>query len=184
MIPATHGQTASFFQNQGVRGIRVVPITIIHSIVLLPHQVQEAFAFIPDDGSATYVLNVETNTTQTLAGPSTKDAGATYFAGLTSLVQLDSTGVVSYLPFSPNDASANAAATWNKVVSLANVAPPTNATSTTSTSISAKQSITATSRAKAPLSGNTNDAIVMVAPAGLIGGLVSAAMLAGAAVLF
>ncbi|KAF8480134.1 hypothetical protein DFH94DRAFT_740521 [Russula ochroleuca] len=162
VIPATHGQTASFFQNQGV---------------------QEAFAFIPDDCSATYVLNVETNTTQSLAGPSTKDAGATYFAGLTSLVQLDSTGVVSYLPFNPNDTSANAAATWNKVVSLANVAPPTNTTSTSTTS-PPKVSVTGTSRAKATSSGNSNNAIAVVAPTGIIGGLVSAAMLACAAMLF
>ncbi|KAI0251925.1 hypothetical protein BJV78DRAFT_398678 [Lactifluus subvellereus] len=84
VIPATHGRTASFFQNEGV---------------------QEAFGFIPDDGSATYVLNVQTNTTQVLAGPSTKDAAATYFAGITSLVQLDSKGAVSYLPFNPTDAS-------------------------------------------------------------------------------
>jgi hypothetical protein len=172
------------FKTKGYAASVLCLLLYIHFIVLLPHQVQEAFAFIPDDGSATYVLNVETNTTQTLAGPSTKDAGATYFAGLTSLVQLDSSGGVSYLPFSPNSASANAAATWNQVVSLANVAPPTNATSTTSTTVAPKQSVTGTSRAKAPSSGNSNDAIAMVAPAGLIGGLVSAAMLAGAAVLF
>ena len=55
-FPAAHGQTASFFQASGV---------------------QQEFAFIPDDGSATYVINVETNTTQSLAGPSTKDAKAT-----------------------------------------------------------------------------------------------------------
>jgi hypothetical protein len=37
-FPATHGQTASFFLDSGV---------------------QQQFAFIPDDGSATYVINVE-----------------------------------------------------------------------------------------------------------------------------
>ncbi|KAJ3553382.1 hypothetical protein NM688_g3642 [Phlebia brevispora] len=52
-FPATHGQTASFFQESGV---------------------QQEFAFIPDDGSQTYVINVETNTTQALSGPTTKDA--------------------------------------------------------------------------------------------------------------
>ena len=37
-FPTTHGKTASFFLDEGV---------------------QQEFAFIPDDGSATYVINVE-----------------------------------------------------------------------------------------------------------------------------
>ncbi|KAG6876442.1 hypothetical protein C0993_003144 [Termitomyces sp. T159_Od127] len=37
-FPATHGQATSFFMESGV---------------------QQEFAFIPDDGSATYVINVE-----------------------------------------------------------------------------------------------------------------------------
>jgi hypothetical protein len=37
-FPTTHGKTASFFLNVGV---------------------QQEYAFIPDDGSATYVVNVE-----------------------------------------------------------------------------------------------------------------------------
>jgi len=164
-IPATHGQTASFFQAEGV---------------------QEVFAFIPDDGSATYVLNVETNTTQILAGPSTKDAGARYFASITALVQLDSQGDVSYLLVSPSDASANSAAEWNKVVSLANAAPPTSSSSTSS-SAAAKPTGTARSSSNnnnASSSTAENGAIAVAAPRGLLGGLVGAAMLACAVVLF
>ena len=134
------------------------------------------------------MLNVETNTTQTLAGPTTKDPGATYYASLNSLVQLDSTGVVSYLPFNPNDTSANAAANWSKVVSLANVAPPTaNRTTSgtgTNTSSSSKQSGTSKSQTNSSSSNGSNDALAVVAPAGLLCSLVSAAMLACAAVLF
>lgn len=132
------------------------------------------------------MLNVETNTTQTLAGPITKDPGATYFASLNSLVQLDSTGIVSYLPFNPNDTSANAAAKWSKVVSLANVAPPTNSTTSgtgTGTSSSAKQSGTSKSQTNASSSNDSNDAVAVVA-ASLLRGIVSAALLACAAVLF
>jgi hypothetical protein len=147
-----------------------------------PHQVQEEFAFIPDDGSATYVLNVQSNTTQTLAGPSTKDAGASYFAGISSLVQLDSTGAVSYLPYNPNDTSANAAAQWSKVVSLTKAAPPTNGTST-GTSTSSFINPSGTSRAQSS-SKSANGAVTVIAPASLLCGLVSAAMLACAAVLF
>ncbi len=179
-IPATHGRTASFFQNAGVCR-HPCCIHYIYLIVLSPPQVQEAFAFIPDDGSATYVLNVETNTTETLAGPTTKDARATYFAGNTSLVQLDSTGAVSYLPYSLSDSSANAAAKWSKVVSLANAAPPTNGSSGTSTSKSLSPS--GTSKAQSSSKGS-NGAVTVVAPANLLGGLVSVAMLACAAVLF
>ncbi|OCH93319.1 hypothetical protein OBBRIDRAFT_326615 [Obba rivulosa] len=102
-FPATHGQTASFFQQSGV---------------------QQEFAFIPDDGSATYVINVETNTTQQIAGPTSKDAKATYAASITALVQIDSTGAVSFLPYQEGNTQANSQAAWAKVAAIASVAPP------------------------------------------------------------
>jgi hypothetical protein len=157
-------------------------IHCIHLIVFSLHQVQEEFAFIPDDGSATYVLNVQSNTTQTLAGPSTKDAGASYYASIDSLVQLDSTGAVSYLPYNSNDSSANAAAKWSNVVALANAAPPTNGSST-GTSTSSFVNPSGTSRAQTS-SKSANGAVAVVAPASLLCGLVSVAMLACTAVLF
>ncbi|KAH9974039.1 hypothetical protein BGW80DRAFT_1304946 [Lactifluus volemus] len=151
-IPATHGQTASSSKKM--------------------MYVQKAFAFVPDDCSATYVLNVETNTTQILAAPSTKDPLATYYASITALVQLDSKGDVSYLPFSLTDTKANAAAQWSKVVSLANAAPPTTGSSaSTSASGSAPQS-----------SGSNGTAVV--APRGVLGVLMSAAILVCSVVLF
>lgn len=169
------------FKVQGYGTSVLYSIHCIHFIVLSPHQVQEEFAYIPDDGSATYVLNVEGNTTQTLAGPSTKDAGATYFAGINSLVQLDSHGAVSYLPYNQNDTSANAAAKWSSVVSLANAAPPTNGTSTGTTGTSILPSSTAKAQSSAK---SANGAVAAVVPARLLYGLVSVAMLACAAVLF
>jgi len=170
-IPATHGKAVSFFQTQGV---------------------QEQFAFIPDDCSATYVSNVQTNTTQKLAGPSSKDPDATYFAGLTSLVQLDSAGVVSYLPFNNNSTSANAAASWSKVVSLANAAPPTNSTSTLTGSGSSPTGILKSnhsssgnnaSATQSASSASANDAVAVVAPGSLLGGFVSAAVMVCVAAL-
>jgi len=163
VIPATHGRTASFFQNGGV---------------------QEAFAFIPDDGSATYVLNVETNTTQVLAGPSTKDAGATYFAGITSLVQLDSKGAVSYLPFNPTDASANAAAQWSKVVPLAKAAPPTTSASTSASVSGSTPKPSGSSKSNSSSSTGSTSSATAVSPRRLLRGFVGAAILACAAVLF
>ena len=153
----------------------------IHASDLPLRQVQQAFAFVPDDGSATYVLNVETNTTETMAGPTTKDAGAIYFASLTALVQLDSKGDVSYLLVSATDTTANSAATWNSVVSLANAAPPTS-TSPTATGSSGTTSASGTSKSSS--GSHSNGAIAAVAPGGLLGGLISAAMLVCAAVLF
>ncbi|KAG0697085.1 hypothetical protein DFH29DRAFT_167704 [Suillus ampliporus] len=73
-FPATYGQATSFFQADNT--------------------VQQEFAFIPTDFSATYIINVETNTTQALAAPTTKDSKATYFAGVTALVQLASDGSI------------------------------------------------------------------------------------------
>jgi len=170
-IPATHGKAVSFFATQGV---------------------QEQFAFVPDDCSATYVSDVTTNTTQKLAGPSTKDADATYFAGITSLVQLDSTGVVSYLPFSSKDTSANAAATWSKVTKLTNAAPPTNGTPTSTSSGSSPSGVLKsnhtssggnTSTSQSASSSSPNGAVTVVAPGSLLGGFVSAAMIICAAAL-
>ncbi|KAL4073487.1 hypothetical protein J3A83DRAFT_4072446, partial [Scleroderma citrinum] len=113
-FPATFGQTASFFQQDNTARALV----------------QQEFAFIPQDSSAVYVINVETNTTQALAGPSVKDPEATYFAGVTSLVQLTSNGVVNFLPYleGSGNASTNAAATWSPVSILTSVAPPSTAT--------------------------------------------------------
>ncbi|EKM56926.1 uncharacterized protein PHACADRAFT_254322 [Phanerochaete carnosa HHB-10118-sp] len=101
-FPAEHGLTASFFQSSGV---------------------QQEFAFIPDDGSATYVINVETNTTQKLAGPTNKDPKANYAASITALVQLDSSGALSFLPYTEGDATTNSAAQWSSVANVAAAVP-------------------------------------------------------------
>ncbi|KIP05653.1 hypothetical protein PHLGIDRAFT_30812 [Phlebiopsis gigantea 11061_1 CR5-6] len=131
-FPATHGQTASFFQTSGV---------------------QQEFAFIPDDGSATYVINVETNTTQALAGPSTKDAGATYAASITALVQLDSAGAVSFLPYTEGDASTNSQAKWSSVANVAAAVPAGSTSSSSSASASGSKGATSTHGASATGSG-------------------------------
>ncbi|KAG2120097.1 hypothetical protein BD769DRAFT_1022962 [Suillus cothurnatus] len=111
-FPATYGQAASFFQADNT--------------------VQQEFAFIPADSSATYIINVETNTTQALAAPTTKDPKATYFAGVTALVQLTSNGAVSYLPYLEGNTSTNMAATWASVSNLATAAPPSSSSSNSS----------------------------------------------------
>lgn len=127
-FPNTHGQTASFFQDSGV---------------------QQEFAFIPDDGSATYVINVETNTTQSLAGPTTKDAKATYAAGITSLVQLDSTGALSFLPYKQADASTNSNAAWSNIANVAAVAPPGSTAAATPSASGSSASAKASARGSA-----------------------------------
>ncbi|KAF8656533.1 hypothetical protein AX16_002497 [Volvariella volvacea WC 439] len=111
-FPATHGQATSFFLDVGV---------------------QQEFVFIPDDGSATYVMNVESNTTQALQGPSEKDALATYFASTSALVQLTSSGSVFYLPYDANQPSANAGASWSAVSKLPIATPASPATSASQT---------------------------------------------------
>lgn len=52
-FPNTHGQTASFFKETGVCSYKSK-----HSHFLTLTQVQTKFAFIPDDGSATFVIDV------------------------------------------------------------------------------------------------------------------------------
>ncbi|KAL5521821.1 hypothetical protein ACEPAF_2569 [Sanghuangporus sanghuang] len=130
----THGQTASFFQTDGV---------------------QQEFAFIPDDGSATYVINVESNSTQTLAGPSVKDAGAKYFAGVTSLVQLSATqGELQFLPYTQE--SDNSAASWTKITSVSVPAGSDSSSSNSSSSSSSSSSATGSSTASGANASSTS----------------------------
>ncbi|KAH9924165.1 uncharacterized protein B0H18DRAFT_437599 [Fomitopsis serialis] len=105
-FPAAHGKTASFFQSEGV---------------------QQEFAFIPDDGSATYVINVENNSTTSYTGPTSKDANSVYAASINALVQLDSSGNLYFFPYTEGDVSANTAAAWTKVQAVASVAPASSA---------------------------------------------------------
>ncbi|KAF8431536.1 hypothetical protein L210DRAFT_3630967 [Boletus edulis BED1] len=110
-FPATYGQATSFFQESGV---------------------QQEFAFIPQDSSAVYVINVETNTTQKLAGPAIKDPKTTYFASTNSLVQLSSNGTVSFLSYQEGNTSVNAAASWSIVKPLLAAAPPSTSSASAS----------------------------------------------------
>jgi len=133
-FPNTYGQATSFFQESGV---------------------QQEFAFVPSDGSATYVINVESNTTQTLKGPSLKDARATYFASKTALVQLSSSGNVSYLLYDPTSASANANTAWNVVSKLpVAVSASSSSSGAGSSKTTSGSSTSATGNASGSGSGN------------------------------
>jgi len=122
-FPTSHGKTASFF----VMG-----------------DVQHEFAYIPDDGSATYVVNVQRNDTKKLTGPA-KDPFATYSASTDALVQLTTTGKVSFLAYNPNTTTSGG--TWTTVSAL-----PTATFSTSSTSASATGTATG---AKSSSTGST-----------------------------
>ena len=122
-FPAVHGQATSFFQSSGV---------------------QQEFAFIPDDGSATYVINVENNSTTSYAGPTSKDADSSYAASITALVQLDSTGNLYFFPYTEGDTSANSAASWTKVTAVSKVAPASSASASATGSHSGSSSASAT----------------------------------------
>ncbi|EIW77167.1 hypothetical protein CONPUDRAFT_62794 [Coniophora puteana RWD-64-598 SS2] len=94
--------------------------------------VQQNFAFVPQDGSATYVVNVMSNSTTQMAGPSTKDPKATYFASSNSLVQLTSSGAANYLPFNPS--GSNSDAKWAPIQALAAAAPPSSTSASSGSS--------------------------------------------------
>jgi hypothetical protein len=147
------------------------------------HQVQTAFAFIPSDSSATYVLDVDTNTTQILAGPTTKDAAATYFAGLDSLVQLDSQGGVTYLPFNANDTNANAAAQWSKVASLATAAPPGSSTTSSASQTTGSGSPKSSASPSSGSNGKAANGAAAVASRGIVGAIFGAALVSAGALL-
>ncbi|KAF8181611.1 hypothetical protein BJ912DRAFT_608465 [Pholiota molesta] len=106
-FPTSHGKTASFFLTEGV---------------------QQEFAFIPDDGSATYVINVETNTTKTLTGPPQQDPLASYYASTSALVQLTSSGQVAFLAYNPNTTTSGG--TWTTITSLPKATSASSSSST------------------------------------------------------
>jgi hypothetical protein len=112
-FPDTHGQTASFFMDAGV---------------------QQEFAFVPDGYTGTYVVNVENNSTQLLAAPPVNDKKSIYTASTTSLVQLDSSGDVHFLAYTPGDPDANSGSSWKNVSALLSVATPQSSGSSTSSS--------------------------------------------------
>ncbi len=76
------------------------------------------------------MINVETNTTASLAAPSSKDTKASYAASITALVQLDSSGSVSYIPYKQGDASTNSAAKWASVANIAAAVPASSGSAT------------------------------------------------------
>ncbi|KAL5477008.1 hypothetical protein ACEPAI_3195 [Sanghuangporus weigelae] len=141
-FPQTHGRTASFFQTDGV---------------------QQEFAFMPDDGSATYVINVENNSTQTLAGPSVKDAGAKYFAGVTGLVQLSAAqGELQFLPYTQG--SDNSAASWTRITS---VSVPAGSDSSSSNSSAGSSSATGSSTGSGANASSTSSSAASATAAGM-----------------
>jgi hypothetical protein len=126
-FPSTHGGAASFFLNEGV---------------------QQEFAFVPDDGSSTYVINVETNTTKTLSGPPQADPFATYSASTSALVQVTSDGKVAFLPYNPNTTTSGG--TWTSIPKLTSLFGTSNSSSGTSSGTSSGNSSTTKSSGSSP----------------------------------
>jgi len=97
-FPTMHGKAVSIFQPKGV---------------------QTEFAFVPDDFSGTYVVNVISNTTKILAPPPVADLGASFAASTSSIVMLGNDGVVRSLAYNPN--TTNSGGTWTIVSKLPTV---------------------------------------------------------------
>lgn len=94
--PEIHGQATSFFTGDV--------------------KAQNQFAFIPDDCRATYVIDVNKNTTTVLAAPSSKDKASEYTASSSALVCLDSNGSLTYLAFDANNIDISVP--WTSIATL------------------------------------------------------------------
>lgn len=129
---------------QGSTRIRLHPLRLFRHLY---HQRRSKST--PSTPTLTNEQPHQTNTTQSLAPPTTKDTKATYFAGVTALVQLTTNGTVSYLPYLEGNTSTNAAATWASVSNLAAAAPPL------STSTSGSSGSSGTSSGSSPGSTGT-----------------------------
>ncbi|EJT99355.1 hypothetical protein DACRYDRAFT_23912 [Dacryopinax primogenitus] len=110
-FPETHGQVTSFFDPNNL--------------------VQQQFAFIPDDNSAVYIVNVENNSTISLTGP-TDTTASTFAASTSALVQLTSSGSVYYMPF--GQANPGAQNTWTLISNFGTAASGSNGSSNGTTS--------------------------------------------------
>ncbi|KAK7035365.1 hypothetical protein VNI00_011896 [Paramarasmius palmivorus] len=143
-FPAQHGQVASIFKEDGW---------------------QLEFAYFPDDGSGTYVVNVETNATKALPGIPSKDAGAVYAASTNALVS-SSSGGIEFMPYNPS--GDNSGAQWSAVQKLANLkqastgsasgsGTPSSGSNTSHSSTSGKPTGTS-SAGSSRASGNTTSA--------------------------
>ena len=103
-------------------------------------------------------LYPQTNTTQTLKGPTVKDPMAIYFASTDALVQLSASGSVSYLPYTPGSTSASASASWSVVSKLPSSTPSGNGstTSVTGSSTSTAAGVSSTNGGSGRSSGGVS----------------------------
>jgi hypothetical protein len=110
-FPSVHGETASIFKGFS--------------------EVQQQFAFIPDDGSATYIFDAivrglisvgyngltprcQANTTQKIQAPTNRST-VMIAASQQELVQMTTSGEVYWIPINPNNSAANYGATWSQI---------------------------------------------------------------------
>ncbi|EJD54847.1 hypothetical protein AURDEDRAFT_110301 [Auricularia subglabra TFB-10046 SS5] len=100
-FPVSHGQSPALFQSG--------------------NPAQRQIAFIPDDMSATYIVDVKVNETLPLAGPTDKSAGSIFTASINSVVQLTPSGKLFFLPVDQSDIAgkaANGGAAWKSLATL------------------------------------------------------------------
>jgi len=134
-FPVQHGKTASFF---------------------LPDVWQEQFAYVPDDGSATYVVDVANNVTTPFPGPSDTSAGSVYTASTSALVQLSSSNTLSFLPYNQNTGANNANAAWTAITISGLPAASSNSSSASGSSTG---SSSATSTVSGTMSKTTSGSV-------------------------
>jgi hypothetical protein len=131
-FPTMHGKAVSIFQPEG-KGV------------------QTEFAFIPDDFSSTYIINVVSNTTKTLTAPPKVDLGPSFAASTNAVVMLGNDGVVRSLAYDPSTTTSGG--TWKTVSKLptidftASPVPVSNGANPNSTSGSSNSSSSSTSGA-------------------------------------
>ncbi len=127
-FPTMHGKAVSIFQPEG-KGV------------------QTEFAYIPDDFSGTYVVNVVSNTTKTLTAPPKVDLSAGFAASTNSIVMLGNDGVVRALVYNPKTTTSGG--TWQTVSKL----PTVNFASITGSNSSAAGSFN--SNSSSPVSSSS-----------------------------
>lgn len=117
--------------------------------------VQTEFAFIPSSFSSTYIINVLSNTTRSLAPPPIKDAGATFAASSSAIVMLGSDGVVSWLAI----AAESGTGTWQTVSTLPVVNFATSLAGSSGSASNATDGTASNSTLNSTSTSNTSGAI-------------------------
>ncbi|KAK9896224.1 hypothetical protein P389DRAFT_76328 [Cystobasidium minutum MCA 4210] len=139
-------------------------VTILSNSSAAPN----TFAFIPENGNGTYVVNAKSNTTEVYPGPSSSDSTARYGASTSGLLQVTGNGSLSFFNFGSGNQTwtsidVSSFKTMNTSSTPANTSAAPSAASSTAVGLGPNAAAPSASVTGAAVSGMTVNAIPTLA---------------------